>query len=75
MTLPCTWEEDARSRELTVLEKGEKVSLLGEVRNEAGTYWYAAEYEGKPCYVLGRWLETVPEKEGWLESFWRRLLG
>lgn len=75
MTLPCTWEGDARSRVLTVLEKGTQISLLGEVRNATGAYWYEAEYEGQRCYVFGRWLEMIPEEEGWLEGFWKRLFG
>ena len=75
MTLPCTWEEDARSREIAVLEKGTPITLTGEVRNAGGAYWYEAEFEGQKCYVFGRWLEIIPEKDSWLMTFWKTVFG
>jgi len=75
MSLPCTWEEDARSRELAVLEKGTPITLVGEVRNAGGAYWYEAEYEGQKGYVFGRWLEIIPEEDSWLTAFWKRVFG
>ncbi len=73
MTLPCTWQEDARSRTAAHLEKGTKVPLLAEVRNPDGSFWYETEYNGTRCFVSGGELEAVPEREGWLSRIWKKL--
>lgn len=75
MTLPCTWEEDARSRRLAVLEKGAQVPLMAEVRNPDGTFWYETEYEGQQCFVYGGGLEVLPETDGWLSRLWGKFFG
>lgn len=72
MTLPCTWEEDARSRTVAVLEKGNQIPLMSEVRNPDGTFWYETEYEGKQCFVYGGGLEVLPETDGWLARIWNQ---
>ena len=74
MTLPCENEEDARSRTVTVLPEGTRLSLGAEIRNPEGGFWYETEYEGIRCFVLGGDLEAIPE-EGWFGRFWKRIFG
>ncbi len=77
MTMPCTNEADARSRVAAELTPGTQVTLLGEVRNPEGEYWYELEQEGQRCFVSGEKLEIPVEKEqeSWFQAFWRSLFG
>lgn len=74
MSLPCTNEEDARSRVVTTVRQGEEVELLAEVRNPDGIFWYETEYEGQQCFVFGGDLEKIPEG-GWFARFMKSLFG
>ena len=74
LTLPCEYEDDARSRILTTLPEGTRVSLGAEIRNPEGGFWYETQYEGQPCFVCGNDLEAIPE-EGWFGRFLKHFLG
>ncbi len=74
-TLPCTWEMEARSRQVMQLEEGCQLLLTAEVRNPDGEFWYETEIEGQRCFVYGGHVEKLPEKESWMQQFWRRIFG
>lgn len=74
MTLPCTYEEDARSRVAATLPAGEALELLGEIRNPDGEYWYEIEYEGRQCFAFSGDVEKIPEG-GWFSRFMKKLFG
>lgn len=69
MTLPCSNATDARSVPLAQIEKGEKLTLLGSIRNSAGNLWYEAEWEGERCFVYSAYVEEIPESKSWFEEF------
>lgn len=74
MSLPCENVEDARSRPVATLEKGQRVALEGELRNINGSFWYETQYQGRQCFVFGGHLETI-EEDYWFSRFWKRLFG
>ncbi len=75
-TMPCAWEDDARSRQLARLEPGTKLQLTAEVRNPEGQFWYETEYEGRRCFLSGAFLETLPQQqEHWMRRVWRSIFG
>lgn len=69
MTLPCSNETDARSRESLSLLEGTQVEVLGTIRNSWGNTWYQVSFEGRTGYVYQNQLEKL----GWLETFWQKL--
>lgn len=69
MTLPCSNETDARSREsLSVLE-GTQLEVLGTIRNSRGNVWYQVSFEGRTGYVYQNQLVKL----SFLEELWRNL--
>lgn len=59
MSLPCTWEEDARSKELMTIPKNAKLSVTGSIRNADDTKWYLVSYEETEGYLFTG--DTKPE--------------
>lgn len=69
MTLPCSNETDARSREsLSVLE-GTQLEVLGTIRNSRGNIWYQVSFEGRTGYVYQKQLVKL----SFLEELWQNL--
>lgn len=68
MTLPCSNETDARSRESLSLLAGTQVEVLGTICNSQGNTWYQVSFEGRTGYVYQNQLEKL----GWLETFWQK---
>lgn len=64
MTLPCSNGTDARSRVVETIPEGEKLTILGSVRNPMGNLWYQVEYEGKTGYLFS--VHTM--ELGWFEK-------
>lgn len=64
MGLPCSWEEDARTKALRTIPKGEKLSVTGSIRNADDRKWYIVSYEGVEGYLFAG--DTKPE------SWWTR---
>lgn len=71
MSLPCSNETDARSRQVVPLLEGVKLDVLGSVRNTRGSVWYEVSLDGQKGYLY----HTGLEKLGFLESLWDRLFG
>ena len=65
MSLPCTREEDARTKVLKTLPKGEKLSVTGSIRNGADNKWYVVSHEGVEGYLFTG--DTKPES--WMTKF------
>lgn len=69
MTLPCSNETDARSREsLSVLE-GTRLEVLGTICNSRGNTWYQVSFEGRTGYVYQNQLVKL----SFLEELWQNL--
>ena len=64
MSLPCSWEEDARTKVLKTIPKGEKLSVTGSIRNADDRRWYIVSCEGEEGYLFAG--DTKPE------SWWTR---
>lgn len=64
MTLPCSNGSDARSRVVEAIPEGEKITVLGSVRNPLGNLWYEVEYKGKTGYLFS--VHTM--ELGWFEK-------
>lgn len=71
MSLPCTNEEDARTRVLTTIPEDEKMSVVGSVRNADQNKWYHVSYNGEEGYVFAG--DTKPES--WRSRFLEFLTG
>jgi len=71
MSLPCFWEEDARTEVLKTIPKGEKLSISGSIRNADGSKWYLLSYEGTEGYLYTG--DTRPDS--WLTYFRERFAG
>ena len=71
MSLPCSNDTDARSREQVPLMEGMKLDVLGSIRNDQGESWYQLAFEGRKGYV-----QTAHLKElGFFEKLWDSWLG
>ena len=70
MSLPCSNDTDARSREQMPLMEGMKLNVLGSIRNTQGNRWYQVEFEGQKGYVY----ETHLKELGLFDKFWDALL-
>ena len=64
MSLPCTQEEDARTKVLKEIPKGEKLTVTGSIRNADQQKWYTLSYNGVEGYLFTG--DTQPE------SWWVR---
>ena len=71
MSLPCFWEEDARTRVIGSLPRNAKLTVTGSIRNEEENKWYQVSYEGTEGYVYSG--HTKPES--WLTRFRTLLTG
>lgn len=71
MSLPCSNDTDARSRQQLPLMTGMKLDVLGTICNDQGNIWYQAVFEGQKGYVYGSHLEEL----GFFEKLWDSLLG
>lgn len=71
MSLPCTWEEDARTEALMTLPKATKLSVTGSIRNADGIKWYTVSYKGEEAYLFTG--DTRPES--WLDNIREQLSG
>lgn len=71
MSLPCTWEEDARTKELKTIPDGEKLTITGSIRNADDRKWYLVSYEGAEGYLFTG--DTKPES--WMNKFWELITG
>lgn len=74
MSLPCSNYTDARSVQLTWLEKGQELTVTGSIGNTAGNTWFSVELEGISGYVYAGDLEPVPEGN-WFTRLWDKLFG
>lgn len=64
MTLPCSNGTDARSRVVTQIPEGEKLQVLGSIRNPLGNLWYEVDYKGQVGYLFS--VHTM--ELGWFEK-------
>lgn len=64
MSLPCTREEDARTKVLKEIPQGEKLTVTGSIRNAQQQKWYTLSYDGAEGYLFAG--DTKPE------SWWSR---
>ncbi len=55
---PCLPEVDERSKPLRVVKPGERISVTGLYRNEAGEYWYQVEDE-QTSYIPAEWTQVL----------------
>lgn len=69
MTLPCSNETDARSRESVAVLEGTQLEVLGTIRNSRGNTWYQVSFEGRTGYIY----QDQVRKLGRLESLWQKL--
>lgn len=65
MSLPCFREEDARTKRLATIPKGEKISAIGSIRNADNSRWYVVSYKGTEGYLFTG--DTKPES--WFNRF------
>lgn len=71
MSLPCFRSEDARTKVLKSIPKGEKLTVTGSIRNGAENKWYLVSYGGTEGYVFTG--DTKPES--WGERFRELITG
>lgn len=71
MSLPCTREEDARTKVLKTIPEGKKLSAMGSIRNTGENKWYLVSYDGTEGYLFTG--DTKPES--WYTRFREFLLG
>ena len=64
MSLPCTQEEDARTKVLKEIPKDAKLTVTGSIRNADQQKWYTLSYDGAEGYLFTG--DTKPE------SWWVR---
>lgn len=62
MDMPCTWEEDARTKVQKTIPAGEKLLVTGSIRNADNSKWYLVSYEGVEGYLFTG--DTKPESFG-----------
>ena len=71
MTLPCSNGSDARSRVVETIPEGERLTVLGSVRNSLGNLWYLVDYRGQVGYLFSvhtmelGWFEKLTDKFMW----------
>ena len=66
MSLPCSNDADARSRQQVPLMEGMKLDVLGSIRNTQGEPWYQVAFEGQRGYVRQDHLKDL----GFFEKLW-----
>lgn len=71
MSLPCSQEEDARTKVLKTIPKGEKLPVTGSIRNADNSKWYIVSYEGTEGFLFTG--DTKPES--WLTRFRELITG
>ena len=71
MSLPCFREEDARTKVLQTIPKGEKLSVTGSIRNADNSRWYLVSYQGTEGYLFTG--DTKPES--WFTRFRELITG
>jgi len=71
MSLPCTWEEDARTKVLKTVPDGEKLVVTGSIRNADDRKWYIVSYDGVEGFVFTG--DTKPES--WFARFRELITG
>ena len=71
MSLPCSNDADARSRQQVPLMEGMKLDVLGSIRNTQGESWYQVAFEGQRGYVRQDHLKDL----GFFEKLWDSWLG
>ena len=71
MSLPCTLEEDARTKPLKEIPKGEKMTVVGSIRNADQQKWYTLSYDGVEGYLFTG--DTKPES--WWVRFRELIIG
>ena len=59
MSLPCSREEDARTKVLQTIPGGTKLTVTGSIRNADNSKWYLVSYEGTEGYLFTG--DTKPE--------------
>lgn len=71
MSLPCSREEEARTKVLKTIPKGEKLSVTGSIRNADNRKWYIVSYDGAEGFLFTG--DTKPES--WLTRFRELITG
>ena len=71
MSLPCSREEDARTKVLKTIPRGKKLSVTGSIRNADDNRWYIVSYEGMEGYLFTG--DTKPES--WFTRFRELITG
>ncbi len=71
MSLPCSFEEDARTQTLQTIPEGTKLTITGSIRNHVQSKWLKVSWDGEVGYVFSG--HTKPES--WKEQFRELLLG
>ena len=71
MDLPCSFAEDARTRALRTIPKGEKLTVTGTIRNANAEKWHLVSWDGATGYLSSG--DTRPET--WVSRFLDGLLG
>lgn len=71
MTLPASNATDARSLAMLRIPKGEKVEILGGIRNSMGNLWYKAKFEDYQGYLYS---EDTKELN-WFDKLMDNLFG
>lgn len=71
MSLPCFPGEEARTKVLKTIPKGEKLAVTGSIRNADHSKWYMVSYEGTEGFLFTG--DTKPES--WLTKFRELITG
>ena len=71
MQMPCSWQEDARTKVLKTIPEGVKISVTGSIRNADRNKWYLVTYEGVEGYLFTG--DTKPES--WFTRFRELITG
>ena len=71
MQMPCSWQEDARTKVLKTIPEGVKISITGSIRNADSNKWYLVTYEGVEGYLFTG--DTKPES--WFTRFRELITG
>lgn len=65
MDLPCSDEEDARTKIIKTIPRGTKLTVTGSIRNGEDQKWYLTSWEGVEGYLFTA--DTKPES--WIARF------
>ncbi len=71
MSLPCSFEEEARTQVLKTIPEGKKLTITGSIRNHGQSKWLKVSWEGEEGYVFSGHTKPV----SWKEQFKELLLG